>query len=173
MSFLPNVFSDPALKARQDVLQGQWRALHELSQSCDGLTSESWYQLETDWLNWGTFYDSGSDWSSSSEKATNEWQRKAQEWSARLNSAGCHGSVIADDINPVDTGIPGVKDPPPLTPGLLDEASVAFEKGTDALASPFKTLGWVAVGVVVLIIVGIVVITTQGHASGYGVSVGK
>jgi len=173
MSFLPNVFSDPALKARQDVLHGQWTSLHELSQSCDGLTTESWYQLETDWLNWKDFYDSGSDWSSSSEKATNEWQNKAKEWADRLNRAGCRGSTVASDITPVDTGIPGVKDPPPLTPGLLDEAAAAFKKGTDALSSPFKTLGWVAVGVVVLILVSIVVITTKGHASGYGVQVGK
>jgi hypothetical protein len=172
MPFLPNIFSDPALKARQDVLHAQWTSIHKLSLSCEGLTTESWHQLETDWLNWKEFYESGSDWSSSSEKATNEWQVKAQEWTARLNSAGCRGSTVGDDIVTPDTGIPGVKDPPPLTPDFLDEVTDGFTQITDAATSPFKTLGWVATGIVVLIIVGLVIVLTKGKASGYGVKVG-
>lgn len=171
-----NIFSDPALKARQDVLDAQWSSLNALFNTCDAMPSQSWVEFVNDLKSWRIFYDSGSDWSSSSEKATNEYQVKAQEWSQRLDAAGCRGSVGSvggDDIPGSVSGIPGVKDPPPLTPGLLDEAASAFEKGTDALSSPFKTLGWVAVGIVVLIVVGLVVITTKGHASGYGVEVGK
>ena len=175
MSFLPNIFSSPELRARQDQLDGQWSSLNGIQQTCNEFPSQAWVEFSNDLRNWREFYDSGSDWSQSSEKATNEWQIKAQEWTTRMRASGCTGtagSAGGDYIPSSQSGIPGVKDPPPLSQGLLDEAAEAFEKGTDALASPFKTLGWVAVGIVVLILVTVVWITTKGQASGYGVSVG-
>ena len=175
MSLFPNIVSNPALRARQDQLDGQWSSLNGIQQSCDQFPSQAWVEFSNDLRNWREFYDSGSDWSQSSEKATNEWQIKAQEWAARMAGSGCGGtagSVGGSDI-PAAGGIPGVKDPPPLSQGLLDEAAEAFEKGTDALQSPFKTLGWVAVGIVVLILVAVIWVGTKGHASGWGVEVGK
>jgi len=172
-----NIFSDPALATRQAQLDGQWKSLKAVIGTCNSFPSQAWVEFTNDFTNWSEFYDSGSDWSQSSEKATNEWQTKAQEWATRVASAGCAGtagSVGGDYVPGIgDSGIPGVKDPPPLSESLLDSAVGAFEKGTDALSSPFKTLGWVAVGVIAAILITVIWITTKGQASGYGVSVGS
>jgi hypothetical protein len=175
MSLFPNIVSNPALRARQDQLDAQWSSLNGIQQNCSDLPSQAWVQFVNDLRNWREFYDSGSDWSQSSEQATNDWQIKAQEWTTRMAASGCGGTAgsVGDTYIPAAGGIPTIKDPPPLSQGLLDEASDAFKKGTDALESPFKTLGWVAVGIVVLIIVAVIWISTRGHASGYGVDVGR
>lgn len=172
-----NVFSDPALRARQAQLDGQWSSLNGLINTCDGFPTQAWVEFRNDLTNWREFFSSESDWSQSSEKATNGWQIKAQEWASRVGASGCSGTVGSMggvDVPSVgDSGIPGVKDPPPLSETLLDEVTGAFEKGTDALQAPFKTLGWVAIGIIAAVLITIIWVTTKGRASGYGVSVGS
>jgi len=169
MGFLPDIFVDESLAARQAQLDGQWSSLNALQQTCDNFPSQAWVEFNNDLRNWREFYGSGSNWSQSSEKATNSWQGKAQEWAARMAASGCRGSVGSvggDDIPSVgDAGIPGVKDAPPLSAGIIDEALEGFGKVKDSVLAPIETVGWVVTGLIVLVLVGIIVIAVRGNVN--------
>ncbi len=162
-----NIFSDPALKARQDQLDGQWNSLQALYSSCNNTPDASFAEFATDFRLWKEFYNSGSDWSADSKRATDEWQTKAQEWSRKLASWGCTGNTQDANGDPIpqsgDAGIPTVKDNPPDQPGLLDSLNPLPK-----LESWAETVGWVVVGLVVLAILAVVWISTKGHAKGPG-----
>jgi len=160
-----DVFVDPALRARQDKLNSVWQSMNNLKQGCDGLPDSAWLEFVTDYKAWGEFYDSGSDWSSSSKTATDEWQVKAQSWTKRLADYGCRGSLGVDITldnfgNPTgrsevytpaaDQGIPGVKDPPPDPQGPIDK-----------IEGWIATVGWVVAGLVVLLIAGLVYVLSR------------
>ncbi len=165
-----NVISDPALKARQDELDAQWSSLSALYSGCDQTPDNAFAEFSTDLRLWREFYASGSDWSASSKTATDTWQTKAQDWSRRLQGWGCYGTAGSDQLDAGSGAIPTVKDPPPDAPGLLDNL-----KALDPLPEIEKWaegVGLIVVGVVVLVIIAIVYITTKGHAKGYGVEVG-
>lgn len=170
-----NVFSDPALKARQDILDAQWNSLWSIYQGCDNAPNNTFSEFVTERTAWKEFYDSGSDWSASSKAATDQWQSKAQEWASQFTSWGCNGNLgsvngvsIPADVN----SIPTVKDPPPDGPSFIDTALQTFQKTESSILSPFATIGWVAVGLAVLIILALVWSLTKGHAKGYGVEIG-
>jgi hypothetical protein len=163
VSFLPNVFSDPQLRARQDQLDAQWKSLKASYDACNDTPPTSFAEFATDFAGWTSFYDSESDWSSNAKKATDEWQTKAQEWAGKI-AGWCGGGA--------DSGIPTVKDPPPDEPGLVDQALGVFDKTRDAVLAPVFKVGWVAVGIVAAVILAIVVIVTKGRAKGYGIEVG-
>jgi hypothetical protein len=167
---------DQKLRARQDLLDGQWKSLKAAFTTC-GDTPDSWFaEFSTDFAAWSDFYASESDWSSGSKSATDEWQTKAQDWSNKLSTLGCTGNW--DNINTVSalgqtsSGIPTVKDPPPDDPGLLDSVLAGVHKVTDPVTNTAATIGWVAVGLMIVIIAAIVWIITKGSVSGYGVKVG-
>jgi len=161
MSFLPNVFSDPVLRQRQDELDAIWKSLNGLQNKCDNMPDTSWVEFVNDFKRWQDFYDSETDWSSDAKKATDEWQRKAKSWSDRLKSYGCRGTLGTEAIvspegdyqgsttiyAPGDGGIPGVKDPPPDEKGLVDRIGDAF-----------STVGWVATALTLMVIVGLFVL---------------
>ncbi len=163
MGLLPNVFSDPKLRARQEQLDGQWNSLWATWQSCDGTPDSAFSEFASDRTNWKNFYDGESDWSADSKTATDEWQKKAQEWSGKLAS-WCGAGAAA--------GIPSVKDAPPDDPTLIDRTFSIVRKAEDTVIAPFATIGWVAVGFAVLMILAIVWIFTKGRAKGYGIEVG-
>jgi len=177
MSILPNIFSDTKLRARQGQLDGQWKALRAAFGACNNTPDSSFVEFTNDFENWSAFYDSESDWSSGSKSATDEWQTKAQDWSRRLTSWGCNGNW--DSLNVVsatgDTsnGIPSIKDPPPDDPGIVDSVLGVVHKVADPVANTAATIGWVAVGLIILIIAAIVWTVTHGQVSGYGVKVGS
>jgi hypothetical protein len=177
MSILPDIFVDPKLRARQNQLDAQWKALRSSFQTCDATPDSSFAEFTTDFDNWSAFYATESDWSAGSKSATDEWQTKAQDWSNRLRSWGCTGSFdgfnVVSALGDTSSGIPTVKDPPPDDPGLLDSVLSGVHKVTDPVTSTAATIGWVAVGLLILIIGSIVWIVTRGAYSGYGVKVGK
>lgn len=122
-----NFFSDPELRARQDVLNGQWNSLWgTYNATCSNGLGNAFPEFATDYNNWQEFYDSGSDWTGASKHATDEWQTKAQEWAKRLKDYGC------GDTQYKDLGIPGVKDIPPDKPGFLDNLLDAGKTGAYA-----------------------------------------
>jgi hypothetical protein len=152
-----NIFSDPKLRTRQDQLDGQWYSLLQVVQFCDNVPDSSFSNFTSDLRAWQAFYESGSDWSSSSENATNDWQAKALEWSKQLNAWGCTGNISGSDST--QSGIPGVKTPPPDQGDFLDKAVDAAkglaDKATgplDAIWNRIATVGWVALGLIVLIL---------------------
>lgn len=165
MSFLPNVFSDPVLKARQDQLDGQWKSLWALYQGCDQTPDNAFSQFVNDKRAWDEFYDSGSDWSDDSKHATDNWQLKAQEWAGRLNGWGCYGTSGSANLDTGSSGIPTIKDPPKDEPSFLD-------KLTDSSKTYFTTVGIVGVALFVFVILAIVFVLSKGKASGFGVSLG-
>jgi hypothetical protein len=164
VSILPNIFQDPVLVQRQAELNATWLSLNNVKTGCNGLPDSAWLEFVNDYKGWQEFFDSGSDWSSDSKKATDGWQIKAQDWSKRLSSYGCAGSLgvvtTTDGFgNPTgretvyaggDQGIPGVKDPPPDQQGI-----------TDKIGGAIATAGWVAAGLVALIIIGIFYVATR------------
>lgn len=173
-----NVFSDPKLAARQAQLDSQWRSLNALVNTCNNVPSSSWVEFVADFKSWTEFFQSGSDWSASSKAATDEWQSKAQTWVDRISSYGCAGTLgSVDGINVVsavgDAGVPTIKDPPPNDPTFLDEVTATVGKVTEPIWSRIGTVGWVAAGLIVLIILGLVWVLTKGKASGYGVKLGE
>jgi hypothetical protein len=132
---MPNFFSDPELRARQDVLNAQWNGLWgTYNATCSNGLGNAFPEFATDKRNWDDFYGSESDWSSASKHATDEWQTKAQEWAKRLKDYGCGDNQYSD------LGIPGVKDNPEDRPGVLD----ALETGVKTYVA--------GVGVVVLLV---------------------
>lgn len=182
MSFLPDVFVDPALRARQDTLNAQWISLYSLSQTCgagsDALIPDSaWVEFVNDYKGWQDFYASESDWTISSKQATDTYQSKAQEWAKRLSNYGCGGTLgSVGGVNIItdaeDLGIPGVKDNPPDPTSLWSQITGGITSLESSITAPLKSFG---IGVAILLIVllaGIGYILTRGKASGYGVSVG-
>lgn len=166
---LPNIISDPKLRTRQDQLDAQWSSLWAVYQGCDNTPDSSFSNFATDLRNWRVFYNGGSDWSSSSENATNEWQSKAQEWSNKLNTWGCTGNQSADDL---PNGLPTVKDPPPDVKSILENAKDAISHETDSFFSTLATMGWVAVGLAVLVVLAIVYLLTHAKVSTPQASIG-
>lgn len=175
MSFLPNFFSDPALRARQDVLDAQWNSLRAAYSVCDNTPDSSFSEFTTDYNSWKRFYDSESDWSSNSNNATNVWQTTAKSWSDRLTSWGCSGtatlsvgSVGSDTPDPTQ-GIPGIKAAPPDTTNFLTQAKDAIGSAGQGLWSDISTVGYLILAVVVLIVFGLVYILTHAKLSGPGI----
>ena len=142
-----NVFSDPVLKARQDTLDAQWKSLKALYDGCDQTPDSAFAEFVNDKRAWDEFYDSGSDWSDDSKHATDLYQRKAQEWSARLGSWGCFGTSGSDVLHPGSGAAPTIKDPPPDEPGFLDkvgdvgEGYISFLKGVGYISAAFIIAG--------------------------------
>lgn len=138
-----NFFSDPELRGRQEILDGQWNSLWgTYNATCSNGLGNAFPEFATDYRNWKSFYDSGSDWTSASKHETDIWQTKAQEWAKRLRDYGCGDSQYSD------LGIPGVKDPPEDRPGFIDDLKNAADKAA---------LTWVAVvalllGAVILVV---------------------
>jgi hypothetical protein len=138
-----NFFSDSELRARQDGLNSQWSSLWgTYNATCSNGLGNAFPEFATDYRNWQEFYASGSDWSGESKHATDEHQRKMQEWAKRLKDYGCGDSQYSD------LGIPGVKDVPPDKPGFLDDLKDVAGKGAYA---------WVFTVVLVLAFVGLMV----------------
>ncbi len=164
MGFLPNVFSDPVLKARQDQLDAQWRSLKALYDTCDQTPDSAFSEFATDFKNWKEFYESGSDWSDDSKSTTDGWQRQAQEWSSRLTGWGCYGTAGSADLGQSDGAIPTVKDPPPDEPGFLDKLGSDLDFWT-------KTATYTTIGLTVAAIVFAFYLVRKG-ASGFGVKLG-
>jgi len=154
-----NIFSDPKLRARQDQLNAQWISLWAAWQNCDNTPDSAFPEFVSDRNAWNEFYDSGSDWTADSNNATNVWQAKAKEWADKLGSWGCSGNFDVTDVSS-PSGIPGVKEPPPDEQSALSKAGDAISKVgggfLGGLWSSIKTVGWVAVGLVVLVL-GLVV----------------
>ena len=166
------ILVDSALKARQDQLDAQWSSVSALYSGCDQTPDSAFAEFATDLSAWRAFYASGSDWSADSKTATDEWQTKLQDWTNRLTGWGCYGTAGPDELAAGSGAIPTVKDPPPDAPGIVDSVLATLKKTENAALSPFSTIGWVAVGIVVLVVLAIVWITTKGRAKGYGVEVG-
>ncbi len=167
-----NVFSDPVVAAQQAQLDGQWQALNVVQDQCNQIPTTALVEFYNDLQAWNTFYASGSDWSASSKNATNDWQKKAQEWSNKFTGWSCGNTpgIIAPDTG--TSLIPGVKDPPPDDPGLLAGLKSDALAPINAIESYIRAAGWIAVGLVVLVVGAIVYISTRGKVSGYGLTVG-
>ena len=122
---------------------------------CQNTPDASFSEFATDYAAWQEFYGSESDWSSNSFNATNEWQTKAGEWADKLSQWGCTGN---DENAPADapSGIPGVKPAPADQQSLIDKAGKVVSDDITGVTNTIKTIGWVALGVVVLIIVGLI-----------------
>ena len=163
MSLLPNIFSDDKLRTRQIQLDGQWSSLWARWQSCDSTPDSAFAEFASDRKGWIEFFDSGSDWSDDSKKATDIWQQKAQEWSNKLSS-WCGGGT--------SSGIPSVKDPPPDDPTLIMRITGGIKDVADIALKPAATIGWVAVAIFVLVLLTIVWIVTKGRAKAFGVELG-
>lgn len=154
------LFSDPKLRARQDTLNAQWNSLWAAYQACD-TPSAAFPEFATDLNAWRSFYESESDWTDSSKRATDEYQSKAQEWQRRMSAWNCGQSGYADG------GLPGVKDNPADEPGLLDDLG-------DNLKAPFafiRNLTWGVLAVGALVILGIIWVLSRKSFSGAGVKV--
>ena len=156
-------FTDPALKARQDQLDADWNSAWAVVQTCDGVPASSFSGFATDRNNWKVFYGSGTDWSSDAFNATNEWQTRLKTWTDQFNQWGCTGNfsltpgtVGADDPMPENNGVPAIKTAPPDKPSVWQEAKEAIGEAGNGLWSDITTIGWVILGVVVLIILGLV-----------------
>lgn len=167
-----NFFSDPALKARQDQLDADWNSAWAVVQTCDGVPASTFSGFSTDRANWKTFYDSGSDWSSDSYNATNEWQARLKTYTDQFKQWGCTGSfaltpgtVGADDPTPENNGVPGIKAPPPDQQSFFSQAKDAIGNAEQGLWSSITTVGWVILGVVVLLIFGLVYVLTHVKVS--------
>jgi hypothetical protein len=164
-----NIFSDPVIAARQDQLNAQWIALYGAQQHCDGLPDTGWLEFINDYKAWQAFYDSGTDWTASANNATNEWQKKLQDWTGRFQSYGCLGSlgsVDGEEIAPdVGTGLPTVKDPPPDQKSLLASAGDEISGVVGSVKDGLATASYVVVGLVVFVLLLVVYSLTHVRAS--------
>lgn len=134
-----NIFSDPELRARQDILDAQWNGLWgTYNATCTNGLGNAFPEFATDYNGWKDFYGSESDYTTASKHTTDEWQSKAQEWSKRLADYGC------GDKSYGDLGIPGVKDNPEDTKGALDELK-------DTVLAPFRFVEHLTIGIGLLI----------------------
>lgn len=177
MGFFPDLFVDDVIKARQDALDGQWKSLKTSFTLCNNTPDSSFAEFTNDFTNWSDFYASGSNWSSSSKHATDEWQTKALEWTNRLRSWGCTGNVNNYDVisatGDTQAGIPTVRPNPADDKTFLQNAADAATALTQPARDAAATVGWAVVGLVVLVIVALAYVLTRGKASGYGVKVGS
>lgn len=164
-----NIFSDPQLRARQDQLDAQWKALNAAQSGCSSIPDTAWVEWVNDFRNWQEFYDSGSDWSSDSFNATNVWQQKLKEWSARMATYGCVGSlgsVGGEDIPAGgDQGIPGVKEPPPDEKSTVEKVGDEVTGVVGSVSTFVKTASWVAIGLIVVVLIATVYTLTHVKAS--------
>jgi len=166
-----NVFSDPALRARQDVLDGQWNSARAVFGTCDSTPDSAFSEFTTDYNNWKSFYNSGSDWSTDSANATNTWQAQLKSWTDKFAQWGCTGnftltpgSVGADDA-PEPDYIPKIKKPPPDQPRLLSRIGQQVKDGAQSFWSTLTTIGWVAVGLAILLGLGLIYLLTHVRVS--------
>jgi hypothetical protein len=171
-----NFFSDPALKARQDQLDADWNSAWAVVQTCDNVPASSFSGFSTDRINWKQFYDSGSDWSSDSNNATNEWQARLKTWTDQFRQWGCTGNfsltpgtVGADDPTPENNGIPAVKTPPPDTKSILEQAKDAVGKAGQGLWSDISFIGYAILATVLLVVFGLIYVLTHAKVSAPGV----
>ena len=161
MSFFNDLFVNSDLKARTDQLNSQWNALSGQSYACHwgGGTQ---VQFDGDYQAWFTYYNSGDY----EDAETNSWQSKAQEWSRNFAAFGCG---TPSDIGATSSGIPTISDPlPNEQPALAKAASGIGDSLKNAFAglwNTLETIGWVAVGLVVLILGGIVYLFTHTNIS--------
>lgn len=166
-----NLVSDPALRARQEQLNADWYALNQTIDSC-ALTASSapaFSQFYADYDSWKSFFESGSDWSSDSKRATDSWQTKLQEYT-KLARTYCQEASGAEPAY-----IPGVKDPPPDEKNLIDKGIDLFKSPFTAAENVVKTLGIVTAVIVGAILITIVYVSVKGSfkAGPSGVSVGS
>jgi|SRR5882672_2669530 len=171
MDFLDplNLWSDPQTRARQDQLNAQWNALWGVWQNCDNTPDSAFAEFATDLKAWREFYNSASDFSAASINATNSWQQKAKDWSDKLTGWGCTGNQSSDDL---PSGIPGVKAPPPDEQSLLSKATSGVGNSVSSFLSTLTTIGWVAVGIVVFLVLGIIYTLTHVKVSSPTGSIG-
>lgn len=168
MGLFNDLFVNSDLKARTDQLNSQWQALSGQSYSCNwgGGTQ---VQFDSDFQAWFTYYNSGD----LDDAETNSWQSKAQEWSNNFAAFGCGTS---SDIGVTSSGIPTVKTPPPNEQAPLAKAASSIgDSITNAFSgvwNTLKTVGWVAVGLIVLILGGIVYLLTHTNISSPQGSIG-
>ena len=141
-----DIFVDPQLRARQDQLNAQWIALKSTVDNCqlDPVSAAAFSQFYADFASWQSFYESGSDWTSSSKKATDDWQSKLQEYTKTVGGGFCSQSQAGDS-----SYIPGVKDPPPDEPGFIQSLA-------DKAAAAGKTAYWTGTVFVFAIVAAIV-----------------
>jgi hypothetical protein len=139
-----NIFSDSELRARQDVLDGQWNGLWgTYNATCTNGLGNAFPAFATDYNNWKTFYSSESDYTTASKHTTDQWQSKAQEWAQRLKDYGCGDSSLGNDL-----GIPGVKDNPADQEGTLDK----LEK---LALAPFNYIKNLTIGIGILVLIAV------------------
>ena len=169
-----NLFTDAKLRSRQDILDAQWNSLKATYGTCDQTPDAAFAEFATDYRLWKDFYDSESDWSSDSFNATNVWQDKAKEWSTRIAGWGCSGNfILSDGAQSTDySGIPGVKDVPPDEQSLLGKAADTITGLEGSIWDRLATVGWIAVGLVVLLIGGAIYLLTHVKVSAPQGSIG-
>jgi hypothetical protein len=165
MSLFPDLFVDPSLRARQDQLNATWNGLRASYTICQNTPDASFAEFTTDYNGWQAFYASESDWTTDSFNATNSWQQKAVQWSNNFTAWGCTGNDPDNSDSSTPSGIPGVTAPPADEQGALASAAAALEApATSALSSiwsTISTIGWVAVGLAVLIVFALVYTITH------------
>ena len=167
-----NLFSDPSLAARQAQLNSQWYALNQTIDECS-LTASSapfFSNFYSDYAEWQTFFASGSDWSSSSKHATDEWQTKLQDYTKQVaaycgQSSGDAGGAAY---------IPGVKDNPADEPGIWDEIKSDVTAPFTFAESLVTKVGIIVAIVIGAVLVAIIWVSVKGSVNIAGVgSVGK
>ncbi len=168
-----NLFSDPALASRQAQLNSQWYALNQTIDECS-LTASSapfFSNFYSDYAEWQTFFASGSDWSSSSKHATDEWQTKLQDYTKQV-AAYC-GQSSADAGGAAY--IPGVKDNPADELGIWEGIKSDVTAPFTFASSLVTKIGIIAAVVVGAILVAVIWVAIKGNvkAGPSGVSVGK
>jgi hypothetical protein len=168
-----NLLSDPELAARQSQLNSQWYALNQTLDECS-LTASSapfFSQFYADYDQWKDFFASGSDWSSGSKHATDDWQTKLKDYTQKVNAYCGQSSADAGGA----AYIPGIKDNPPDAPGLLDELKGDVAAPFNWISDTATKIGIVAAVVLGALLVAVVWIAVKGNvkAGPSGVSVGK
>jgi hypothetical protein len=177
MSLFPDLFVDPSLRARQDQLNATWNGLRASYGVCQNTPDASFAEFTTDYNAWQAFYASESDWTTDSFNATNSWQQKAVQWANNFKAWGCTGSDPENSGNdtPVN-GLPIVKDAPPDEKGSVGQAASsigdAIKNGLAGVWNTIETVGWVVVGLIVLILGGIVYLLTHTNVSTPTASIG-
>lgn len=161
-----NLWSDPVLRARQEQLNSQWYALNDTVDSCELTASSSaaFSQFYSDYDAWKTFFDSGSDWSSDSKHTTDIYQTKLQEYTKTIKGY-CSGGA--------QPYIPGVKDPPKDTPGLLDRGIDLAKAPFDLVDSVVTKVGIITGVLVFAVLATIIYVAVKGNVSAAGVSLGR
>lgn len=176
MSLFPDLFVDPSLRARQDQLNAQWNSLRASYTLCNNTPDAAFAEFATDYASWQTFYASESDWSSDSFNATNSWQQKAVQWSNNMKAWGCTGNDEDNSDASTPSGIPGISAPPTDEQGAVGKAASsvgdAVKNAFAGVWNTLTTIGWVAVGLVVLILGGIVYLLTHTNVSTPQASIG-